>query len=93
LVRATLLQILFTIHPERQLCERIDHDFIFRRFNGLGKGDPVWNHPTFSKNWDRLMTSSIGELLFDAIKKQDAAKQLFSRQQTVQEGKESKNQA
>lgn len=79
LLRATLLQILFTIRSERQLCERIDYDLMFRWFVGLGVDDPVWNHSTFSKNRDRLMASTIDELLFAAIKKQAGAKQLLSK--------------
>ena len=86
LIRATLLQILFTIRSERQLCERIDYDLMFRWFVGLGIDDPVWNHSTFSKNRDRLMASNIDELLFDAIKKQAAAKQLLSRDHFTVDG-------
>lgn len=79
LLRASLLQILFTIRSERQLCERINFDLMFRWFIGLGMDDTVWNHSTFSKNRDRLMLSNIDEHLFDAIKKQAYAKQLLSR--------------
>lgn len=79
LLKASLLQILFTIRSERQLCERIDFDLMFRWFIGLGMDDSVWNHSTFSKNRDRLMSSNIDEHLFDAIKQQAYAKQLLSR--------------
>lgn len=79
LLKASLLQILFTIRSERQLCERIDFDLMFRWFIGLGMDDAVWNHSTFSKNRDRLMLSNIDEHLFDAIKQQAYAKQLLSR--------------
>jgi len=86
LIRATLLQILFTIRSERQLCERIDYDLMFRWFVGLGMDDKVWNHSTFSKNRDRLMASAIDELLFDAVKKQAAAKKLLSRDHFTVDG-------
>lgn len=86
LLRATLLQILFTIRSERQLCERIDYDLMFRWFVGLGMDDCVWNHSTFSKNRDRLMASNIDELLFEAIKKQAAAKQLLSKEHFTVDG-------
>lgn len=79
LLRALLLQILFTIRSERQLMERIDYDLLFRWFVGLGMDDPVWNHSVFSKNRDRLMGFDVDELLFEAIKKQAAAKRLLSR--------------
>ena len=86
LIRASLLQIFFTIRSERQLVERIDYDLLFRWFVGLGIDDPVWNHSTFSKNRDRLMAHRIDELLFDAIKKQAYAKQLMSRDHFTVDG-------
>ncbi len=79
LLRALLLQIFYSVRSERMLVERIDYDLLFRWFVGLGMDDPVWNHSTFSKNRDRLMSSNIDELLFDAIKKQGYAKKLMSR--------------
>lgn len=79
LIRALLLQILFTIRSERQLMERIDYDLLFRWFVGLRMDDPVWNHSVFSKNRDRLMSFGIDDLLFEAIKRQGYAKQLLSR--------------
>lgn len=79
LIRALLLQILFTIRSERQLMERLDYDLMFRWFVGLAMDDRVWNHSVFSKNRDRLMLNNIDELFFDAIKKQAYAKQLMSR--------------
>ncbi len=86
LIRASLLQILFTVRSERQLCERIDYDLMFRWFVGLGMDDPMWNHSTFSKNRDRLMASQIDELLFEAIKKQAYAKQRLSRDHFTVDG-------
>jgi len=79
LIRALLLQILFTIRSERQLMERLDYDLMFRWFVGLSMDDKVWNHSVFSKNRDRLLASEIDELFFDAIKKQASARQLMSR--------------
>ncbi len=67
LIRASLLQILFSIRSERQLCERMDYDLMFRWFVGLGMDDPVWNHSTFSKNRTRLMDSQIDQWLFEVV--------------------------
>src|SRR5690606_4935873 len=80
LIRALLLQVLFTIRSERQLMERLDYDLMFRWFVGLSMDDAVWNHSVFSKNRDRLMLNAIDELFFDAIKKQAYAKKLMSRE-------------
>ena len=79
LIRALLLQILFTIRSERQLMERLDYDLMFRWFVGLGMGDKVWHPTVFTKNRDRVMEGNIDELFFDAIKKQAYAKKLMSR--------------
>lgn len=80
LIRALLLQVLFTIRSERQLMERLDYDLMFRWFVGLSMDDAVWNHSVFSKNRDRLMLNDIDELFFEAVKKQAYAKKLMSRE-------------
>lgn len=80
LIRALLLQIVFTIRSERQLMERLDYDLMFRWFVGLGMDEAVWNHSVFSKNRDRLLQHDIDELFFNAIKTQAYAKQLMSRE-------------
>ena len=80
LLRALLLQILFTVRSERQLMERIDYDLLFRWFVGLGIDDSVWNHSNFSKNRDRLLSINVDELFFEAIKQQAASHQLLSRE-------------
>ncbi|MEL7045516.1 MAG: IS5 family transposase, partial [Pseudomonadota bacterium] len=79
LLRALLLQILFSIRSERMLMERIDYDLLFRWFVGLDIDQAVWNHSVFSKNRDRLMGYDVDILLFEAVKKQAYAKQLLSR--------------
>lgn len=86
LLRALLLQILFTVRSERQLMERIDYDLLFRWFVGLGIDDPVWNHSTFSKNRDRLLRSQVDELFFEAIKQQASAHKLVSRDHFTVDG-------
>lgn len=86
LLRALLLQILFTVRSERLLMERIDYDLMFRWFVGLGMDDAVWNHSVFSKNRDRLMGCDVDELLFEAINKQAYANQLLSRDHFTVDG-------
>jgi len=55
LLRALLLQALYTIRSERQLMEQLDYNLLFRWFVGLGMDDPVWSPTTFSKNRDRVL--------------------------------------
>src|SRR5690606_2778514 len=79
LIRALLLQILFTIRSELQLMERLDYDLMFRWFVGLGMDDKVWHASVVTNNRDSVMKSNVDELLFDAIKKQSYARNLMSR--------------
>ena len=61
LLRALLLQVLYTIRSERLLIEQLDYNLLFRWFVGLSMDDTVWNHSTFSKNRDRLLEGEIAE--------------------------------
>ena len=79
LLRAQFLQIFYSVRSERLLVDRIEYDLLFRWFVGLGIDDPVWNHSTFSKNRDRVLTEHIAQRLFDEVKRQAYAKKLMSR--------------
>ena len=67
LLRALLLQALYTIRSERQLIEQIDYNLLFRWFVGLGMDDTVWAPTTFTKNRDRLLGGDIAAAFFDAV--------------------------
>jgi transposase len=67
LLRALLLQALYTIRSERQLMEQLDYNLLFRWFVGLGIDDAVWAATTFTKNRDRLLDGDIAAAFFDAI--------------------------
>jgi transposase len=67
LLRASILQILFTIRSERQLLEQIEFNIMFRWFVGLNIDDEVWDHSTFTKNRDRLLESEITKLFFGKV--------------------------
>jgi len=49
LIRASLLQILFSVRSERQLMEQMQYNLMFRWFVGLGIDDPVWGPTDFHK--------------------------------------------
>ena len=59
LLRASLVQILYTIRSERLLMEQLDYNLLFRWFVGLSMDDKVWDHSVFSKNRDRLLEADI----------------------------------
>lgn len=67
LLRALLLQILFTLRSERQLVEQLDYNLLFRWFVGLGMDDVVWDRTVFSINRDRLLDDDIARPFFRRV--------------------------
>ncbi len=67
LLRALLLQILYTIRSERLLMEQLDYNLLFRWFVGLNMDDLVWVPTVFSKNRDRLLEGDVAEAFFDEV--------------------------
>ena len=59
LIRASLIQILFSVRSERQLMEQMQYNLLFRWFVGLGIDDQVWVPTVFTKNRDRLLTTEM----------------------------------
>ena len=78
LIRASLLQILFSIRSERQLMEQMDYNLLFRWFVGLGIDDRVWVSTVFSKNRDRLLTTDMSRKVMAAILAHPQVKPLLS---------------
>jgi transposase len=64
LLRALLIQALYSIRSERMLMEQLDYNLLFRWFVGLGVDDPTWDATVFSKNRDRLLETSVAETFF-----------------------------
>ena len=67
LIRASLLQILYSIRSERQLMEQMDYNLLFRWFVGLGVDDGIWVPTVFTKNRDRLLTTDMSRKIMAAI--------------------------
>lgn len=78
LLRALLLQALYTIRSERQLMEQIDYNLLFRWFVGLGMDDAVWAPTTFTKNRDRLLDGDVAAAFFEAVLLHADSKRLLS---------------
>ena len=66
LIRAMLLQVLYSVRSERQLVEQINYNLLFRWFVGLAIDDTVWNHSVFSKNRDRFIAHDTATDIFNA---------------------------
>jgi len=67
LLRALLLQILFTVRSERQLMEQLDYNLLYRWFVGLGVDDVVWDRTVFSINRDRLLGTDLAREFFNRV--------------------------
>lgn len=67
LIRASLLQILYSIRSERQLMEQMNYNLLFRWFVGLGVDDTVWVPTVLTKNRDRLLTTDMSRKIMAAI--------------------------
>lgn len=67
LLRALLLQVLFTVRSERMLMEQLNYNMLFRWFVGLNMDDPVWDVTVFTKNRERFLEGEIAEKFFAAV--------------------------
>src|SRR5215207_3948749 len=86
LLRALLLQVLYTIRSERQLIEQLEYNLLFRWFVGLGMDDAVWHATTFTKNRDRLVAGGVSEAFFAAVVRQADTRGLLSREHFTVDG-------
>ena len=64
LLRALLLQVLYSVRSERLLMEQLNYNLLFRWFVGLDMDDPVWDATVFTKNRDRLLEADIAGAFF-----------------------------
>jgi transposase len=80
LLRALLLQVLYSIRSERQLMEQLEYNLLFRWFVGLNMDEPVWVPTVFSKNRDRLLRGDISEKFFRQVVKQARDHDLLSEE-------------
>ena len=86
LLRALLLQVLYSVRSERQLMERLDYDLLFRWFVGLELDDPIWDVTVFTKNRDRLLAGDIAQRFFAAVLAEAKRRQLLSAEHFTVDG-------
>ena len=67
LLRALLLQMLYSIRSERLLMEELDYNIWYRWFVGLSLDDPIWDATTFTKNRDRLLDGDVAAAFFTEV--------------------------
>ena len=86
LLRALLLQVLYTIRSERMLLEQLDYNLLFRWFVGLNMDDAVWVPTVFSKNRDRLLEGAVAEAFFDEVLREAGEQELLSEEHFTVDG-------
>jgi transposase len=86
LLRALLLQVLYTVRSERQLVEQLQYNLLFQWFVGLSLDDAVWDATTFTKNRDRLLSGDIAEAFFQEVLAEARAQGLLSREHFTVDG-------
>jgi transposase len=78
LLRAQLLQLLYSVRSERLLMEEIDYNLLFRWFVGLNADDEVWDATVFTKNRDRLLEADVAKEFLAQVVGQARARGLTS---------------
>ncbi len=86
LLRALLLQGLYTVRSERLLMEQLQYNLLFRWFVGLSMDDPVWDATTFTKNRDRLLEGDIATAFFEEVLAEAKAAGLVSDEHFTVDG-------
>lgn len=86
LLRAQLLQMLYSIRSERLLMEELDYNLLFRWFVGLNADDDVWDATVFTKNRDRLLEADVAKEFLAHVVEQAGAKGLTSDEHFTVDG-------
>lgn len=86
LLRALMLQVLYSVRSERLLMEQLDYNLLFRWFVGLNMDDAVWDATVFTKNRQRLLEGDIADAFFAAVLKQARRRDLLSDEHFTVDG-------
>jgi transposase len=86
LLKACLLMALFSVRSERQLCERLEYDLMFRFFLDMGMDDATFDASSFAKNKERLLQADVAKQFFEGVVRQAAAHGLMSREHFTVDG-------
>lgn len=86
LLRAQLLQVLYTVRSERQLMEQLDYNLLFRWFVGLNMDDRIWDPTVFTKNRQRLLEGDVATAFLERVVAQAAQRGLLSGEHFTVDG-------
>jgi transposase len=86
LLRALLIQILYSVRSERLLMEQLDYNLLFRWFVGLEMDDPVWDATVFTKNRERLLGGDVAGAFFEKVTDEARRRGLLSDEHFTVDG-------
>jgi len=86
LLKSCLLIVLFSVRSERQFCERLDYDLMFRCFLDMGMDEPTFDPSVFAKNKERLLEAEVAQQFFDGIVAQARGLGLVSKEHFTVDG-------
>lgn len=86
LLRALLLQVLYTVRSERMLMEQLEYNLLFRWFVGLNMDEPVWDVTVFTKNRERLLQADVAQQFFQLVVAQARERNLMSDEHFTVDG-------
>jgi transposase len=86
LLRALLLQALYSVRSERMLMEQLEYNLLFRWFVGLSLNEEVWDETVFTKNRDRLLEGEIAKEFFEQVLEQARERALLSDEHFTVDG-------
>lgn len=86
LLRALLLQVLYTIRSERMLMEQLNYSLLFRWFVGLNLDDEVWDVTVFTKNRERLLKAEVARQFFSLVVEEARGLNLMSDEHFTVDG-------
>jgi transposase len=86
LLRALLLQVLYSVRSERLLMEQLDYNLLFRWFVGLKADARIWDATVFTKNRQRLLDGDIARAFFERVVAQARERGLLSDEHFTVDG-------
>ncbi|MGH8311142.1 MAG: IS5 family transposase, partial [Steroidobacteraceae bacterium] len=86
LLKACLLIALYSVRSERQLCERLDYDLLFRFFLDMSMDDQTFDASSFAKNKERLLKHDVARLFFEGVVRQAKSAGLIAREHFTVDG-------
>jgi transposase len=86
LLKATVLMALYSVRSERQFCEQLNYNLLFRWFADMDMTEPGWDHSTFTRNRERLLQHDVAGKFFHAVVAQARAAHLMSTEHFTVDG-------